>query len=60
MESYLAILAVVIMILVYTVIRLYEARLTLKKAIQELEMNRTNQINMYGQDFNKWYREINE
>lgn len=60
MEIYLGILAVVIAILVYLVIRLYEAAQELKRARRLLEQNRINQINMYGEDFNEWYKEINE
>lgn len=60
MESYLVVLVVVLAILVYTVIRLYEAKQQLKEARRLLEEHRIHQINMYGSDFNEWYREINE
>lgn len=54
------VLVVVLAILVYTVIRLYEAKQQLKEARRLLEEHRIHQINMYGSDFNEWYREINE
>jgi type II secretory pathway pseudopilin PulG len=60
MEPYLAVLAVVIMILVFTVIKLFDARREARQARQRLEEFRIRQINMYGSDFNEWYREINE
>lgn len=60
MEAYLAILVIVIMILVYTAIKLFEANKVIKDARQRLEEHRIQQINMYGTDFNEWYKEINE
>jgi high-affinity Fe2+/Pb2+ permease len=60
MEFYLAILAIVIMILVYTGIKWFESNREVKEARRRLEEYRIQQINMYGSDFNEWYREINE
>lgn len=60
MEFYLGILVVVIAILVYTLIELYNACGTIRQMRGALEEFKSNQIGGYGKDFEQWLKEIND